>query len=843
MDPELQKLLQQLGQLAASAQSSQASIQAVGQGMARLRVELQRGSSSTADYARQIRRVANDFEDLDDSLKKSSAGQAMFAEQSKMAGQILRQSLGDFAGDIAKIGIAQTIDYFKTQFFTAAKSLQENVGGTQAAFNLQNAAIDNQIKTLDMLSQSAEKATGVLAMIPGYARGLALLTGVASTALAVDKGFKTLQKEGMQYLQAEITKTQLGLDTMTAAGALFTRGSEGMRKAMTDSRLEVSEFTKIVTNNTNLLSDLGGSVNGGIRRFREVSKEMVPFRKELTNLGYSYQDQAQAQLEYMDMLNRSGKLSMTTAEDVAKGTKEYLINQRAISAFTGEDAKRAQARAKEASTQLAVQSKLMDMGKGAMERFQSGISNMEPFMQKALQEAVAFDGTVVDKGLNQLFAMSPARQKLFEQTYQDTLDQSLSAEDITRRYQERVKELGPALASESKELGSTIGAANLAIGALPELTKQLESTLQLGIKGQNAATTGIENTVTAAHKLAETTDSLRDTLSRGQIVFKEYQAAVNDILTPSIAKFAKQGVPDLPDMFKNKGIIKQLEDSFAFTIAGLKSVGAVGENIGKLLPNLQASTAEFMKPGTVLEQVAGKFNEYVGKFGESVRRFSDSISGGGTRERPAQRPNRETRDLGTLGMTGNLFESKDFFGKVAKGETVMTPKQLENLVQGVSGSSFISGMQSLQKSGSNQNQLDSLIKGLGANDQMSGMQSLVQKSLDMFKNAEKNLSETSFNGVEQLAFDFKKSLEKISLPNQSETKDTQNIDALQSAVNTIINNPNLLTNSLTELKQQLSSENQTQISILEKYIQQMETLISAMEDNVDYSKRIADNIA
>jgi hypothetical protein len=46
----------------------------------------------------------------------------------------------------------------------------------------------------------------------------------------------------------------------------------------------------------------------------------------------------------------------------------------------------------------------------------------------------------------------------------------------------------------------------------------------------------------------------------------------------------------------------------------------------------------------------------------------------------------QTRDTGTLGMTGGLFEPKDFIGKVQKGETVFTPQQLENLVRGVSES-------------------------------------------------------------------------------------------------------------------------------------------------------------
>jgi len=48
-----------------------------------------------------------------------------------------------------------------------------------------------------------------------------------------------------------------------------------------------------------------------------------------------------------------------------------------------------------------------------------------------------------------------------------------------------------------------------------------------------------------------------------------------------------------------------------------------------------------------------------------------------------------TRDTGTLGMTGQLFEPKDFMGKVQKGETVLTPQQLENLVKGIGESTGI----------------------------------------------------------------------------------------------------------------------------------------------------------
>lgn len=747
-DAEIQQALQALAQLGAAAGNSRASIQSVGQSMAKLRGEMQRGGGTVQEYTQELRRVIREYESLDESVKKSSAGQAMFAEQSRMAGQVLRQSLGDFAGEITKIGIGQALEYFKGQVFSAAKSVQENASGTQAAFDLQNSAIDNQIKTLDMLSQSTEKASMVLAMIPGWSRGLAVLGAGASAALSFKKGITELQKNGLQVLQTEIKKSELAFNSMTASGAIFTNGVTEMRNTYIDTKLDVTEFSKVVSSNTTLLSQLGGTVNGGIQRFKEVGMQMGRYRKDLLNLGYSYQDQAQAQLEYMDILNQSGRLSQTNAKDIAKGTNDYLVNMRAISAFTGEDAKRAQARAKESSAQLAVQSKLMSQGDGAMERFQSGIKNMEPFMQKALQEATAFDGTVVDKGLNQLFAMSPTRQKLFEQTYQDTQNTALSAEDITRRYQERVKELGPAMAAEAKELGGSLGAANLAIGSFPELTKQVEATLQLGIKGSEAQKTAAQNTVDAAHGLAQTTDSLRNTLSAAQIVFKEYSAAVNNYLTSATKQFAEKGLPALEGIFKNKGLVQQVGDSMGYLLASMKTVGIVGENINRVLPELK-----------------NRINSFI------TEDRNRGVNPEGPTRTPAAPAAREPRAEGGP-VTAN---TQYLVGE--KGPELFRPDQ--------SGQIF-------------------------TNNNLTAQIALLK---DMKQNP----------------------------PPPPKVEDTTS--SVKTAVDTVINNPNLLTNSLTMLTQNLESSNKEQTVLIQKYIEKMDTLITTMQDNVDYSKRIADNIA
>ena len=57
-----------------------------------------------------------------------------------------------------------------------------------------------------------------------------------------------------------------------------------------------------------------------------------------------------------------------------------------------------------------------------------------------------------------------------------------------------------------------------------------------------------------------------------------------------------------------------------------------------------------------------------------------------------------TRHEGTLGKTGQMFEPTDFFGIMKKGETMLTPEQLTNLVKGAKGSGLGESMAALQQS-------------------------------------------------------------------------------------------------------------------------------------------------
>ena len=69
-------------------------------------------------------------------------------------------------------------------------------------------------------------------------------------------------------------------------------------------------------------------------------------------------------------------------------------------------------------------------------------------------------------------------------------------------------------------------------------------------------------------------------------------------------------------------------------------------------------------------QGAGKVAEKVGTFIADVMTVKEMNA------------NLKTRDEGTLGKTGQVFEPQDFIGKVAKGEMVLTPDQAKKFMEG-----------------------------------------------------------------------------------------------------------------------------------------------------------------
>jgi len=523
MDPQLQQMMQAMAQFGVSVSNGRGALNALNSQMGRLRMEMQRGTGTVQSNAAALNSLLSGYDNLRTSVQQSANGMALLRDAQAAAAKITTDAVGQMAMSLTKGGIGEAINLVTSQLYASIGAYQAGASGLETMFASQNAAIESQIRVFDRLTAGADVVATTFAMIPNpIAKGISAMAGLAHAALGVGKNLVELDQKNIQMLQTEIKNMGLSFGLLEKNGAAVSGGFDGMREAAGVSQLYQEEFSKVVVRNKNDLLEFGNTVNGGVTRFKAVNGEINKLategrylRRELTLAGISAEEQADGLIQYMEMINKSGQLQKMTDRELAIGHAEYLKNMKAVSMFTGEDAKQAQARAKQASEQLAVQAKLEKQGPKAFERFTTAVATMGPEIQKGLQQMTAFDGTIVDKNLNQLLAASPTRKKLLEETYADMQNSALSSEEVNKRYQQRVAEYGDALKKEALDAGETYGAVNLATGQMGEVTGMLEKQAELGRKGIAAKAEenkAIETTVEKLKGLIENTDGTRRTL-------------------------------------------------------------------------------------------------------------------------------------------------------------------------------------------------------------------------------------------------------------------------------------------------------------------------------------------
>jgi hypothetical protein len=241
------------------------------------------------------------------------------------------------------------------------------------------------------------------------------------------------------------------------------------------------------------------------------------------------------------------------------------------------------------------------------------------------------------------------------------------------------------------------------------------------------------------------------------VAFKNYQAQLIVALTKPAEQMATQGVPGGPEFLANKNMMKQLDDNFGLTVAGLNKVGIMLENIPTSIQNAANTIAE--KSGSI---------------------FLDIMKGITTRNPNPSNPN-------VNATTPNV--------EYARGGVLRGPDS------GYQSGATFHGNEAVIPLGSG----DTIAVDLRS---PSGLiESAVQKAQD-----------------------------QAGMGNKS-------TEAIQTALQTLFDSPNLMTRSMLELKQQLASDNQMSQSIMKQYTDKMDTLIDAVNYNEDLLKRIADNTA
>jgi hypothetical protein len=677
-DPQIQQLLQAFGQLTGAAGNTRASLTGASQAMARLREQMQRGTGTVQSQTQALQSSIAQFGALQESVQKSAAGQQLLAQQAQAASEIFRNSAGAMSAALLKGGLTEAVSFVTKQMYTAIGSYQEGASGIQTAFNMQNAALESQISMLDKLTAGAEMAATTLALIPnpiarltaGVAAGVGALAGFA-------KNLSVEQQKGLQALNKEVSITTMSFDVMTKNGVLLGGGMAQMRETAGELRLNLNEFSQVVTRSRKELVDFGGSAAGGVKKLRNVglafdqlSAEGKDLRRNLLLSGISYEEQTEGLAQFMDIMNKTGKLRGMTDKEIAEAGAKHLMTMKAVTAFTGEDLKAAQARAKEAAQQGAVRVKLEKLGGEATQKFMTLSAKMGPDMTKAMQQMLVTGGQVVDKNLNIMLNASPTRRRILDQVYADLQNGSITQAEASERYEQMLKDNAEAIKAEGDAAATLFGGIDVMGKGFSEQARFAESSQDLAARGlaaRQAEVDGIGNTVqqmerlrTNMDKLGNVIDPLRESMIQAELITRTKIPEQINNLTGAMAMFV--------DKLGPKGLAGVMDEQFKLQEKYMKMyLGLVAEG-----PKVQTGgkVAEVgAKAGEVFLSVVSKLSDVVDKMDTVATRILKNLPG---------------RATGSLGATGSIFEDFGPEGRLVRlhgVESVMTPKNVEDLLE------------------------------------------------------------------------------------------------------------------------------------------------------------------
>jgi len=721
-------------------------------------------NQSNRKQERSATQAAADLKGIGQSA--SIAGQSMqrtavSAQKSDSAISSLAAGIGDTVSTVVSSfqQTSSTVGEFANSLLSTSAQISQE--WTRAFVSLSRGGIDPIVLSTSTLKAGLDLAGGTLSKLGGMIPGVPgkVLSGFTTLLTSLGKG-------AVDILSTQLIESAQAMARYNKMGAIFSEGLGEMRVNTGKTGLTFEQFSRVVEESRDNIKAFGGTLSDGITRLADVSNAMSmsvdssgkTVRHALLNLGYSVEDQNKLAASYLAQQRAVvgiDRVRAMSSKDVADATLKYATDLKVLQELTGKDAKAIADKAAKDTMRASLMAKLDENQKKALIAANQGIAQLGPEAGQTMQSALTrylttgtFDPAV---------AMSDEMREYIVKIGEGVKSGSNDMQDTTTKANEALKTQLENQAKLGTGLASTTDTILTAGGQLTGAVQTYTSTVNSILANTNITAGATERTRESADKLKNTTDVLTNSTSDMTEASARMTKALNTVSTETLPKV----VPAVTSL-----------------VTGVSNAAASFEQVARGDSTMKEAAL------SVKKQLVDGFDGILKGIKQKVDEWM-----------PAKSGKEPSRDTGTLGMTGRLFEANDFYGKIAKGETVLTPGQLENLVSGVSGATM--GDAVSQPTNSMQDGLVSLI---------STMQAAQQKT-------------------------------------QSENKKTDTTESLplviSDALNTIFEGPNGFASVMNSVKTQLSDDSNKQLGAMQEQISKLNDLVSAMQDNVRASENIA----
>ena len=191
---------------------------------------------------------------------------------------------------------------------------------------------------------------------------------------------------------------------LSTVGADFGDSIFGSRLASIEAGISLDVFSKNVQANSTTLALLGGSVNQGIMRFKNISgvvqKTMQP---QFSRLGINLEETTDYLTDYLEIQTNLGRAQKMSDAELAAGTADYIMQLDLLSRVTGQSRAEAAKLLKAQQADAAFQMLLLGLPEEArmsLKATMATLENASPDIAKAARSIMISGGaTITDEAI------------------------------------------------------------------------------------------------------------------------------------------------------------------------------------------------------------------------------------------------------------------------------------------------------------------------------------------------------------------------------------------------------------------------------------------------------------
>lgn len=502
-----------------------------------------RGLKQGFESINQTKEALDEFDAVIKAEKDESIKLTLEKKRETLAAKVAAETNKAIAADVAKAMSKNLVNGVANTAGSFVKGLQGNASATELSTTLMTGAIDMATGAASTAGQGISKMGDTALALGKPGSKLQIMGAAASLAgsalSAMSEGAGKLAKFGIEVLAKEVEKTVTAFNTMSASGAMFANGMTGMRNAANSAGLTVEQFSKIVQANSDSLAGSGLGVGEATRKMGQVSAELdktvgksgQSLRTELLKLGVSFEEQAALSAEVMADMRRGRSSQLGDNKAIAQQTAEYASSLKTIAAITGEDAKGKMQEQRRAATQVAFRLKLQELEQkqpGITQKMLASMATMDETSRTALMQQMTI-GAVTDKAANVMMSGSEAYSQKINGMATLAESGAFTTEAAQRIQAEANDKMQGDLANFRE-----IGIAGMT-GALGDLNNAISGQI---VNMDKVTVTAVESSQRLVDQQKATTDTLTTQTIAAAEAAQKLKTALEETLTPAIAKFA-----------------------------------------------------------------------------------------------------------------------------------------------------------------------------------------------------------------------------------------------------------------------------------------------------------------